>query len=310
FSSNETGNVEQFINVSHEKGRSFIVARQGKGLWAFEAQNITNNGAFVKLPPTGPNYWDDISWIGFDSARDKSFFAIKNQELVRIQWGKWNQERVDYPVDLFRQQHNIIAYYPLFPERKDLFVLAQGAIHMQEATSNSGRDIYFSSKTGQVYPGNMIKTVNGGLFFADRERRNLYFSDMCEAQDGFYAEHVFGPTAYPSPSFCVDAKGIVYAAESVSQRLHVVLPDSHWNCISCGKHSAERSQDMRCPFCGAELPEIGEKYRLWFDIDLSGIGTEIGPIHVDADLRLYVVTEGKNLFELPLQKNDFWGTAP
>jgi hypothetical protein len=110
--------------------------------------------------------------------------------------------------------------------------------------------------------------------------------------------------------FTVDKKGILYILDSGGRKLHVLLPPDRWTCFACGAHQPDAPSKGTCPSCGAQsnkqtLSDSG--YREWFDFDLSELRSPLGPIAIDEDGNLYIVSGRNGIVALPLSRHDMWG---
>jgi hypothetical protein len=108
----------------------------------------------------------------------------------------------------------------------------------------------------------------------------------------------------------VDERGMMYAIETSSGRLHILAPAGSWFCSSCGVFLPRNPVGTMCHLCGVAVKDrdmSADDYTAWFDLDLNEFGRVFGPMAVDRHLNLFIVVDGCRLLTLSFSRKHMWG---
>lgn len=299
------GHIRQFANVACPDDKSILVYLKGNKLFSSNSL-LSSTLSFDGGLPDSSEEWDQITWISSCGTGDEGLYVFQEEQLFYLNRNnKWQKERIILPSET--SLGHVLAYQQDHVNRRQFFLLSDDNIHIYDPDNSSYEAIHLISSQDPLLPGKELRPVKDGVLFIDKEKRGLYFARLLIQKQQLRAEKILGPLPHSSLSFCTDEQGIVFAVDNASRRLYCLLPPWHWNCFVCGEKGVDYL-DRRCKNCGTPLPAQYEFYRLWFDINLDQLGGgELGPLHIDHEYRLFLVSEGCKLFMISLRKKDFWG---
>lgn len=166
--------------------------------------------------------------------------------------------------------------------------------------------LFFHDRSGRpILIENLIWLKDGNIVFTDQARQNLWHSRLDNSRPSLIFEAASG-----SIFFTVDKSGLLYLLEGDEGRLHVLLPRDHLECHVCGSHRAQSPGLSECPACGAWIRKKSDQsppFTRWFSFELNHLSPPLGPMTVDEDLNLYVVSQGRHISVIPFNPRDMWG---
>ena len=279
---------------------AYLLASDGRDFHAVDIENWGRSQAVLTNPLR--KSFSKLSCISADQS-SAGFYLIADGQLNRGDLPDWNILRV-----------------PIMPgtgaikgRLKQFQISASGGAlfqtvddELQWATHSGTRKIYFRDDDSLLQPRYLNWLLDGSILFTDRTQQNIWMAYPGNTK----ARRVFGPVDIGPLYFCIDKRDILYVLERLESRLHVFLPSNHWVCNACGEHRPDPPEERICPDCRASISERkhdSTPFTHWFDLDLSTLGTQPGPICVDDDLNLYIVTNMTQITALPLSRRDLWG---
>jgi hypothetical protein len=168
------------------------------------------------------------------------------------------------------------------------------------------KPLFFHDRSGRpIITGSLIWLRDGSVLFTDQARQTLWHSRLDNSRPGLIFKAVSG-----SIFFTVDKSGLLYLLEGDEGRLHVLLPRDHVECHVCGSHRAQSPGLSACPSCGALIRKKSDQsppFTRWFSFELNHLNPPLGPMIVDEDLNLYVVSQGRHISVIPFNPRDMWG---
>ena len=198
----------------------------------------------------------------------------------------------------------LMGLYELDAQNR-IFVFADHELWMDTATGLSKLSLQDPHDGRDLGIDTLSWLADGSLIFRDDSKKSLWYYRLPNSSP----IRVFGPVAGPL-FYCVDRRGLVYILEQYMSCLHILLPADHWECHVCGGHWAYRPDRAICPWCQALLKKSFHPdwpFHPWISLDLSRFKEPLGPLTIDGDLNLYLVSQERYISVIPFSPRHMWG---
>ncbi len=293
--------ILQLLPCTVEKS-TFLVAITRKDFVVVDLDHWGEPDA-VRLNPF-PHSFEEISSISAGTSPG-CFFLVADGTLYEGSCRDWAispvPERVRFP-----EEQGRLCGFQAVGETAELLLLDHRQL-LLSTPSHSNR-FHFTHEDAYLEVERIEWLKDGSLIFSDRSQMSLWQGDLESGE----VSRLIGPVKYPPLFFFQDKKGVVYVLEAGMRRLHLFLPPDHRFCAACGAHLADRNSGRVCLDCGAHIPARGlssRSFRHWLDMDLSSLGTALGPICADDHLNILFVADMARLVALPFSRRDVWGES-